>query len=469
MMALAMIPLTAMIGSGLDMARAYMAKEKLQTACDAAALAARRHMASGTLSSASRSEGERFFNFNFPPGTMDTPTVNLSIQADATDLSRVLVSASTQVPTTVMAMFGKKSIPIQVSCSADQDYVHNDIMLVLDVTLSMNCAAGSGQTYCTDEQPNSRIQALRGAAAALYEALDGADGVQMRFGFVPYSMTTNVGKDLPSDYLRDPAKYRDKDGKNQTVNHNSSWFSSNKWTGCVEERASISKKDDPNIRLTNSVHRNDVDEKPGNNPNTKFQPYDPEAQQSKTSWGFDDRLAAFCPAPAKKLAVYASKKAFQDQLDAALAEVGGYTFHDTGMLWALRYLSSTGFFASDNPEFLNTSGVNIPVQKHIIFLTDGELIVSEYAYSSFGVEKDDKRVDGGGSQQSRHKDRFLSACDQARQLNATVWVIALDVAGTADIAPCASGSDHFFVSNGSDLGQVFSLIGKGIGRLRMTS
>ena len=46
-MAAALIPLLAMIGSGLDMSRAYLVKSKLQAACDASSLAARRAMASG--------------------------------------------------------------------------------------------------------------------------------------------------------------------------------------------------------------------------------------------------------------------------------------------------------------------------------------------------------------------------------------------------------------------------------------
>ena len=50
----------------------------------------------------------------------------------------------------------------------------------------------------------------------------------------------------------------------------------------------------------------------------------------------------------------------------------------------------------------------------------------------------------------------------------TVWVIALDVAAVGAIAPCATSSGHFFTSDGSDLESVFSRIGAGIGRLRLT-
>src|SRR6476659_8968425 len=40
----ALVPLAGMIGSGVDMSRAYMAKTRLQSACDAGELAGRRVM-----------------------------------------------------------------------------------------------------------------------------------------------------------------------------------------------------------------------------------------------------------------------------------------------------------------------------------------------------------------------------------------------------------------------------------------
>jgi Flp pilus assembly protein TadG len=67
--AAAIFPIAAMIGSGLDLSRAYTAQSKLQNACDAAALATRRSMAGSIFSDDDRAEGERFFDFNFPSTT----------------------------------------------------------------------------------------------------------------------------------------------------------------------------------------------------------------------------------------------------------------------------------------------------------------------------------------------------------------------------------------------------------------
>ena len=63
--AAALVPLTIVIGSGLDLSSAYMAKAKLQNACDAAALAGRQSMDGTKWTTANKEEAEKFFYFNF--------------------------------------------------------------------------------------------------------------------------------------------------------------------------------------------------------------------------------------------------------------------------------------------------------------------------------------------------------------------------------------------------------------------
>ena len=74
MVAAATIPLCGLIGGGVDMSRAYMVKERLQQACDAAALAGRRSMTTAAMTSTDIAEARRFFDFNFRQGSMGTAT-----------------------------------------------------------------------------------------------------------------------------------------------------------------------------------------------------------------------------------------------------------------------------------------------------------------------------------------------------------------------------------------------------------
>lgn len=192
----AMIPLAAMIGSGVDMSRAYMAKTRLQSACDAAALAGRRVMQNDTMSTAVQTEANRFFHFNFPKTTSAGVTsgpyqtaeiVNPTVTRPGPGIVRV--TASTTIPTSVMRMFGFTTLPLSVTCDAALNFVNTDIMLVLDTTGSMD----------QDLNGTKKIVALRDAVMALYDTLAPiqtqlqANGLRLRYGVVPYSSTVNVG------------------------------------------------------------------------------------------------------------------------------------------------------------------------------------------------------------------------------------------------------------------------------------
>lgn len=465
LMAAAMIPLAGMIGSGLDLSRAYLVRAKLQSACDASALATRRAMGSAAIDQYAIGEGNKFFNFNFPAGTMGTGPVSVGIGTQPPNTSTVLVQAATSVPTSVMRLFGYETIPVDVECSADQDYVNNDVMLVLDVTGSMNCMAGTRCDYSPSEQSGSRLSRLRNATASLYRALQGATGVRTRYGFMPYSMTVNVGRSLQPGWLREPSSYWQQSRgiwSLTPVSHTPSWLS-NTWGGCLEERSTISQGTGAPIRISGDVAEADIDSVSTSVPSLQWQPYDEEATQGET--GYFPNLTTFCPAPASRLNVYTSESAFQSQVNASLTRVGGYTNHDLGMMWGMRFLSSTGMFSADNPGMFN----QIRVERHIVFLTDGVMTADLNNYSAFGIPQREDRMTGGGSLVQKHQTRFLNACNRARQMGMTIWVIALDVQAPDSIRPCASGNDRFFISDGSDLDQVFSLIGRGIGRLRMTT
>jgi Flp pilus assembly protein TadG len=208
----ALIPLTAMIGSGVDMSRAYMAKTRLQVACDAAALAARRVMANDTLTTAVTTEGTRFFNYNFNQGLYGTAAFTPTITRPASGTIRV--AASTTIPTTIMRMFGFTTLPLNVTCDAQLNFVNTDVMLVLDTTGSMNNDVNDNSTSI---DANRKITALRAAVLALYDQLKPtqdqleANGLRLRYGVVPYSSSVNVGsliRAVDPTYLRDSVPYQ---------------------------------------------------------------------------------------------------------------------------------------------------------------------------------------------------------------------------------------------------------------------
>jgi Flp pilus assembly protein TadG len=211
-MAAAVIPLAAMIGSGVDMSRTYMVKSRLQQACDAGALAGRRAMTGTTLDSAASTQANNFFNFNFPTGVFGT--TGTSFTPAATSDGQLTATAATTLPMTIMAMFGKETTQLSVSCEARYEISNADVMFVLDVTGSMNCAASDTSSTCSNngnvEKSNARIKALRLAVVSFYDTLNTAvsSTARLRIGFVPYASGVNVGGLLPAAYLRDSAPYQ---------------------------------------------------------------------------------------------------------------------------------------------------------------------------------------------------------------------------------------------------------------------
>ena len=514
MVAAAMIPLAGMIGGGLDMSRVYMARAKLQTACDAGALAGRQGMVGTDFTAGNSASANKFFNFNFPVGTMDATNVAFTVSPDPDDSAALLANASADIPTSLMAIFGKETLSIRVECNAKKDLGANDIMLVLDVTGSMLCDPGTSGT-CS-ETSTSKITRLRNGAMGLYRALDTGDVGQTRYGIMPYSGTVNVARHLTNNMIVTNMQYPDCDGYGSVSTPSGSYWGCNSakydnvhinntswkvgggggfgfftpsgpsianWRdsgeGCIEERSSRSTQSYP-PRIQTSVTKEDIDYKTTSwtDLDGKWGRYDWEEWSAYVKAGTKTRSApsaitdapywqTACPSEAKKLQSYGNETGYRNAINAATAKVTGGTYHDIGMIWGMRYISPTGLFASSNPTTFN----GIAVNKHIVFMTDGmtDTQTNPWYYSAYGVNAVESRMEGVGNTDELHVARFQSACAVARSMNITVWVIALDVADTTDIEPCASSPDHFYTSDGTDLEQVFEEIGQGIGDLRLTS
>src|SRR5688572_28786426 len=73
LVAASLLPLMAMVGGGVDMSRGYLSQSRLQQACDAGVLAARKRIGTeaavtGRIPDDAALVGQRFFNLNFGEG-----------------------------------------------------------------------------------------------------------------------------------------------------------------------------------------------------------------------------------------------------------------------------------------------------------------------------------------------------------------------------------------------------------------
>lgn len=183
-----LMPIMATIGAGVDLGQAYMAKARLQQACDAGVLAGRKKMADGQFTTTAEAAADRMFNFNFPSDMYGSTNVTFTpVQRSA---SEVTATATATVNTIIMNIFGKQTIPLSVSCTAKLEIANADIMLVLDTTGSMS-STNSGDSV-------NRLDALKTEVMSFFDTITDAqagDSV-IRFGVMPYSSNVNVGRIL---------------------------------------------------------------------------------------------------------------------------------------------------------------------------------------------------------------------------------------------------------------------------------
>lgn len=136
-MTAALIPLTGMVGGGIDISRMYILKIRLQHACDAGALAGRKAMGGSAWSYNNhypRAQANQFFDGNFASGLFSATNLSRTFTEDA---GKVTGRASATIPMTLMRIFGQTTKTLSVTCDADMRLPNTDVMFVLDTTGSM--------------------------------------------------------------------------------------------------------------------------------------------------------------------------------------------------------------------------------------------------------------------------------------------------------------------------------------------
>ena len=181
--AAAIIPMIALAGSAIDISRLYLARNRLQAACDSGVLAGRKAMTTLTFTTAARTRAEAMFNFNFDKDDYQSTEPDFDAVADAE--GKLTAEASTTLPMLVMDFLGFDDRDIVVECSADIQVPNIDVVFVLDVTGSMNDRIDGIR----------KIDAMKTATIAFYDslvtAMAGNTRTRIRYGFVPYSQAVN--------------------------------------------------------------------------------------------------------------------------------------------------------------------------------------------------------------------------------------------------------------------------------------
>jgi Flp pilus assembly protein TadG len=196
MAASTVVVMAAIVGGGVDMSRAYKVQNRLQNACDSGVLAGRRAVTTSGFDQNAKNQANRYFNVNFDQDQQGTKSTTFLLASD-TPGNSIGGKASTQMPMLLMQMFGKGDMTLTASCSSTMGVGNSDITMVLDVTGSMGTTLGSG----------TRLTALKSSMKNFYSTVSTATqgtNARVRYSFVPFSTTVNVGQllvNLNPDYI----------------------------------------------------------------------------------------------------------------------------------------------------------------------------------------------------------------------------------------------------------------------------
>lgn len=252
LMALSMAAVIGLIGLATDLARVQMAQSKLQGAVDSAGLAGAVLLAQQPSSTSTTSTSATpmsayaqqilFTNFsclshneddqgqqqgsnqNTGNATTHSGTCYLGSSWPVTSLApnanntKVIVSATSNVPTTFFAVVGLNQIQISASSQVTESMSGLELVMVLDNTGSMN--------------NNGKMAALKIAATTLLKTIapSGALPANVYVGIVPFSQTVNIGTDTVAQSWLD---------SNWDSAQHFVWPPAIPWAGCVDARVTM--------------------------------------------------------------------------------------------------------------------------------------------------------------------------------------------------------------------------------------
>ena len=237
------------------------------------------------------------------------------------------------------------------------------------------------------------------------------------------------------------------------------------WTGCIEERDTLARDSftpipadayDMNVLIG------------GTSAATRWRPVLERLTYDRTRLSTNETpynlssASVTCPSARIRNLNVISQSDFNSYMDSL--SPGGNTYLDIGMVWGLRLISPQGMFGDRN--LVGPNGGQI--SRHVIFLTDGELVPNDTTISAWGIERLSRRVVGttGKSSSSLHATRFQALCDLQRG-RVSIWAIAFGTSVTSNLSKCADPDRAFQANNATELNAAFQNIATDIADLRL--
>ena len=262
------------------------------------------------------------------------------------------------------------------------------------------------------------------------------------------------------------------------------------WDGCIAERQTDKTMTTWDTSVSSTAKDMAIDLIPNpNDPTTLWGPRLTGALYTRVALNNDGSLSsnrtlntvitannmskpgtAVCPTQSKLYETWtaANYKAYVNSI-----LTGGNTYHDIGLLWGARLMSPTGIFAAHN------AVTNDNVQRHMIFMTDGDTNTSTDTLGAYGYPWYDRlQTNSSSAPTATQLDDLVDArspalCTAIRNKNITLWVISYGNGVSTDtedrLRNCASDGKYFPYVPGQSLTTQFKQIAAQISALRLTT
>lgn len=413
--ALTLIPILIAIGAAVDLSQAYIVKQRLARALDAAGLAV--GGMSGQTTAQIQATAQNYFNANYPATKIGVPgTLTVATSGNVVNLS---VAAS--MPTSIMGIIGVHSLKVGASSQITRMGKKIEVVLVLDNTGSMSSGG--------------RMTVLKASAKSLIDTVSAAalnDG-DVKIAIVPFTTDVNVGPTnvnaswlkwswpLPTQTCTTTGS-----GKNKTTTctQDTRTVSKSGWKGCVVDR-----DQDYDVSISAPVSGNSATLFPANdanlyNNNCTLRPIVPFS----TNWTM-----------------------LKNEIDAMVA--GGATNTTIGFVWGwqmLTYGATLSNAAAPNPDKLN---------KVMVYMTDGD---NTYYRAGIGTCNGSSNCPGVDV-------RTAMACNAIKSSGVMVYTIRLIQGNETLLRNCATNTSMYYSANtANDLTTIFASIAQSLSNLRVS-
>ncbi len=476
MFALALMPIMAAAGIGVDLSRAYVVRAHLTHALDAAGLAVAG--SPGASDEYLETLAQDFFNANYPNTEIGVPG---ELQLNVTD-NVVTLSAAATLPTALLGIFGIHEMDVASEIEVTRENKALEIVMVLDNTGSMGSSG--------------KLDAMKEAATSLVDILYGENPNldKLHIGLVPFAAGVNVGTDFPTTAL-DMTGASSIHGENFKFNTDPDvdnlWdlydqINNRSWEGCVQTRPEpFDENDTPPVSGTPdtlwvpwfapdegdaSKYVNDYLDDADPNQNDKNEQLDISkydgAWVSSSSRGPD---AGCTMRPVTPLTN--DKDLLIDNIDDMNAS--GVTHIPVGLSWGWRLISP------GEPFTQGRAYDDQSVDKAIVLLTDGSNVLgtlnnrNRSRYTAYGYIRQGRLgTTNKSAAEARLDPKTADICENIKDEGIRLYTITFKVSSTDTrelMEECATSPALYFDSPSNEqLQTIFQAIARDLSNLRLS-